>query len=243
MARDLYAWMPVLEELAQAAGQPKTPSGNGANSNGSTVEAAADLKGRIETLQGSLEALAAEAYRAQAGDDAKQPTAPPALVLYSLAEWVTRQPIADGITRELDAIHHEASRLVGYAPDKAEAACPCCRLDLGAKAPRLQREPNKHGLPDLYTCPRCGYTGIIEKSGPWNGNRPMNTLAVTMRLRVQDALEKSDEWAKPGAAGKLAGVSASTVRTWKQRGLIEANEQGEVSVAQVARLARERNIN
>ena len=238
MAGEIYKWWPLLVQLANEAGQPKTPPGpSGPVSAWSPVEKATTMRASIDKLESRLTALAAEAHTAHSGEEAPMPERHPALVLHSLASWIGRQPFAQDMCDEVTRIHGAVARLAGYAPDRADAACPCCRIDYGQAAPRMIRTPARTGLPDLYTCPRCGYAGIIERSGPWNNNTPVNTLAVTMRLRVQEALEASQEWVTGAEASKLVGIKASTIRTWKQRGKIATDDEGRVVLGEVAKLA------
>ena len=236
MARDLYRWWPLLDEQAAHAGEPHAPTGGGGG-DGSPVEAALETRETIRALQARLASLAAEAHAAHSGEETPTPDIHPALIILALAAWIERQAFAVPFTAELATVWTRAGRLAGYTPDRAEQACPSCRARGDMDAPRLERTPTREGLPDLYTCPRCGYAAVIEKAGPWNAGEPTNTVRVTWRVRVQEALEASTDWVRPAEAARLAGIPAATVRTWKHRGEIETDLDGNVQVGEVARRA------
>ena len=101
----------------------------------------------------------------------------------------------------------------------------------------------RHGRPEAGTHPAAGRPSrpVIEKAGPWNAGEPTNTVRVTWRVRVQEALEASTDWVRPAEAARLAGIPAATVRTWKHRGKIEADLDGNVQVGEVARRAHQNN--
>lgn len=240
LAGDVFKMWPILEILKNDAGQPRHPTGGKGPTAASQVENALSTRQSIDRLEERLSALAAEAHIAHSGEEAHVPTVHPALVLHGLASWIMRQPFSHDMERELEKIHQTVAHIAGYAKDMSDAACPCCRIDLGQAAPHMLRSPAHTGLPDLYTCPLCGYAGIIERSGPWNNNNPVNTLQVTMRLRVQEALEASTEWVKPASAAKLVGIKTSTVRTWKQRNKLTVDDNGRVILGEVAKLANKK---
>lgn len=228
LAGELYSWTPILAELAGCAGEPHGPHGGGhsGTSTGPVVQAV-DRRNEIENMTERLEALAAEAFAAHSGEETPMPRTHPACVLMSLAGWLETQPMGRDIAREVDAIHSQASRIIGFAPDKDESKCPRCVQFVGAAAPAMQRMPERDGLPDIYTCPSCGYVG----------NR--DTYSFTQRARILEQAERAAGlFLKPAEAAELAGVPAATVRTWKHRAEVRTDNMGRVCFADVALKAR-----
>lgn len=242
---DLAAWQPRLDELAASAGAPKHSSGGVGSyplaEDTSTVEAAVLTRFALQNMAERLDVLAAEVAAVHDGEENTRPIFRPALYVYGLSAWIARQPFGEAISHELQSLHATAARLLGYTADFADYHCPTCRLTHGDEAPtpRLRRLPTDDGLPDLYTCPVCGYAAVITPAGPWNGDQPINTLRTTWGMRITDALKDSDEWVTASQAARRVGVSASTVRTWKQRGKLTVNESGHIRLGDVAMLARD----
>lgn len=228
LAGELYSWTPILAELAGCAGEPHGPHGgiHSAQSDGPVVQAI-ERRNEIENMDERLAALAAEAFAAHSGEETPMPRAHPACVLMSLAGWLETQPMGRDIAREVDAIHSQASRIIGFAPDKDESKCPRCVQFIGPDAPAMQRMPERDGLPDIYTCPACGYAGTHE------------TYSFTQRARILEQAElATGVFLKPAEAAELVGVPAATVRTWKHRAEVRTDNMGRVCVADVALKAR-----
>lgn len=231
LAGELYSWTPILAELAGCAGEPHGPhgphvGGHSAQSAGPVVQAV-ERRNEIESMADRLAELAAEAFAAHSGEETPMPRTHPACVLMSLAGWLAKQPMGVDIAREVEAIHSQASRIIGFAPDKDESKCPRCVQFMGADAPAMQRMPEHDGLPDIYTCHACGYVG----------NR--DTYSFTQRARIMEQAERATGvFLKPAEAAELAGVPAATVRTWKHRAEVRTDNMGRVCVADVAWKAR-----
>lgn len=236
LARDLYAWLPILTDIANHAGEPHSTKGTGGTSDGTVTERALDKRDHIRGLLDRLDELAAEIVTTRGEPVAN---APASLIIHGLAPWIALQPFARDVFKELAEIHGRASTIVGYSPDKADYHCPHCRINQRLSVPRLERTPTDEGLPDLYTCPDCGYVAIIEQAGEWNNYVPVNTLEATWRLRIVEALEASPERVKPATAAHMVGVKTATVRNWKRLKKLATDDDGLVAVADVAKLARQ----
>ena len=240
---NLARWQTGLNELAEHAGVPRHSTGGGRQvlaEDTSTVEAAVLTRFALDNMTRRLDDLAGEVAAVHDGEENTRGIPSPATYLHGLAAWIARQAFARDILAEVESLHNTAAHLLGYMPDYADFHCPTCRLSYGpdTPTPRLRRHPTDEGLPDLYTCPVCGYAAVITPAGPWNGETPINTLRTTWSLRITDALKASDEWVTAAEAARRCGTSASTVRTWKQRGRLTVNEDGKVRLGDVATLTQ-----
>ena len=222
---DVLRWGPAIRDLAATATDPRP---------GANVERTVAYLHSIKLIEADLDAVARE-VTATRGDDQAGKITNPALYLVGAAAWLARSALAEPVAFEIRAIRNRAARLVGYAPERSDYACMACRLAEGP-GPRLERQPTTAGLSDIYECPNCGFRARIEPAGPWNNQRPLNTLQSAWRA----VLYTTELRLAPAEAADLLGEhNTGRIRQWLHRGRLAKDEDGKVALADVARLVVE----
>ncbi|WP_136314328.1 hypothetical protein [Actinomyces procaprae] len=220
MLTDLAQWLPLLRELEQGKGQPRSPQPN--PSHATDAEGRVPFGIRVDNTDEPADARTAAGILLWAATWAEhweswygRALGGSLTYLASIADQAARQHPDDwqALTDELEPIHARVAAATGHTDqDDTQHRCPSC-------GGRLQQAATKRGLTDSRQCATC--------QSWW----PDGEIIDATRHHTITTTSDADVWVTRTEARNLhPGLRADLLRQWIHRGHIRTDHTGRLNL-------------